>query len=513
MICANSAVDAEQISFTCVKPSESVAEMTENSALTKLIESRFASRLASKDHTLWGREAENEARSRLGWLTAPVEADPLINEALEYRTVLEKSGVRSLVLCGMGGSSLGPDMIAQYAGAELVVLDTTYPDALAEIERNVTDTAFIVSSKSGTTVETRSHLAFLEQVLAVAGIDASKRIIVITDPESDLERHARDRGYRVFLADPNIGGRFSAFSAFGLVPIVLAGVDAHVLCANAQSALSQLSQDSTENPALQLAVKMVTHKSALLLARNDQSFGFEDWVEQLVAESTGKDKTGILPVVIDETAAERVLPEVEHCVVEGSLGALMMTWMYATCAASSLLGVNPFDQPDVEAVKQAARSLLQSDAPSHEVQQQNTLAPAEIFTWLDNVAAQSDYVALHIFGESASRESEVTLAAMRLQTAFWQRYGVPFSIGFGPRFLHAAGQFHKGGGGHGAFLQLIQPWNNDVIIPGAGFSFGQLMRAQADGDADVLRSRGKEILQVQGEPLPLLLRLADLVAG
>lgn len=513
MICANKAIDESQITFTCLDSSASDAELSDSSALTKLIEARFASRLAHKDPTLWGRAAEAEARSRLGWVNAPGEAESLISAAADYRAVLEQSGVRKLVLCGMGGSSLGPEMMAQHAGIELAVLDTTHPAALQKVAEHLTDTAFIVSSKSGTTVETRSHLAYLEQVLVQAGIDAAKRIIVITDPATDLERHARQRGYRVFLADPKIGGRFSAFSAFGVVPVVLAGADVKVLCTEAQSALSQLSRDSSENPALRLAVEMVAHKSALLLGTNDQSFGFEDWVEQLVAESTGKDKTGVFPVVIDESTAEHVLPAAEHCVLEGSLGSLLMTWMFATCAAAYLLGVNPFDQPDVEAAKQAARNLLQRNSPISEEQQRDTLTPSEVFTWLDDVAAQSDYIALHIFGESADQDSEIQQAAERLQRAFWQKYGVAFSIGYGPRFLHAAGQFHKGGGGRGAFLQLLQPWSNDAKIPGAGFSFGRLMRAQADGDAEVLRSRGKSVLQVLGEPLPLLLKLSTLVAS
>ena len=513
MICSNKAVDVRQISFTCLNPPVLDAETTENSQLTSLIEARFASRLSRKDPALWGREAETEARIRLGWVTAPLEADSLISAATEYRTVLEQFGVRRLVLCGMGGSSLGPEMIAQHAGVELAVLDATHPDALAKVAEHLTDAAFIISSKSGTTVETRSHLAFLEQALLEAGIDAATRIIVITDPGTDLERHAREHGYRVFLADPNIGGRFSAFSAFGLVPIVLAGANAQALCADAQSALSQISRDSVENPALRLAVRMTANKSALVLASNEQSFGLEAWVEQLIAESTGKDKTGILPVVIDEATAKQVLPAAERCEVEGSLGSLLMTRMFATCAAAHLLGVNPFDQPDVEAAKQAARNLLQSDAPMSAVQQQESLAPSEVFSWLDDVAGQSDYVALHIFGESASSDSEVHRAAERLQSAFWRRYGIPCSIGYGPRFLHAAGQFQKGGGGRGAFLQLIQPWSNDAKIPGAGFSFGRLLRAQADGDADVLRSRGKSVFQVAAEPVPLLLSLAKLVAS
>lgn len=513
MICANKAIDESQITFTCLDSSASDAELSDSSALTKLIEARFASRLAHKDPTLWGRAAEAEARSRLGWVNAPGEAESLISAAADYRAVLEQSGVRKLVLCGMGGSSLGPEMMAQHAGIELAVLDTTHPAALQKVAEHLTDTAFIVSSKSGTTVETRSHLAYLEQVLVQAGIDAAKRIIVITDPATDLERHARQRGYRVFLADPKIGGRFSAFSAFGVVPVVLAGADVKVLCADAQSALSQISRDTSENPALRLALEMVKHKSALLLATNDQSFGFEDWVEQLVAESTGKEKTGILPVVIDESTAEQVLPAASRCVLEGSLGSLLMTWMFATCAAAYLLGVNPFNQPDVEATKQAARSLLQGDASIGEVQREDSHAPSEVFSWLDDVAAQSDYVALHIFGESADPDSEIQQAAERLQRAFWQKYGVAFSIGYGPRFLHAAGQFHKGGGGRGAFLQLLQPWNHDAMIPDAGFSFGRLMRAQADGDAEVLRSRGKSVLQVLGEPLPLLLKLSTLVAS
>ena len=348
-----------------------------------LVRDSVASRLFARDATLWGPEAESEASIRLAWVGLATSSRPLVGEIAALREVFAEERLDHVVLCGMGGSSLAPEVICATAGKPLVVLDSSDPDYVRRaISDDLEHSVVVVSSKSGSTVETDSQRRAYEQAFTEAGIDPAARIVVVTDPGSPLDAEARAKGYRVVNADPNVGGRYSALTAFGLVPSGLAGVDVSALLDEAESVADLLAADDAANPALRLGAALggtdpLRDKVALL---DDGSgiHGFADWAEQLIAESTGKDGTGLLPVVVQSeedpeiqwpasdvlvarlvAADDETRPSGDSVRVGGTLGAQMLLWEAAIAVSGRLLGINPFDQPDVESAKQAARGLLE----------------------------------------------------------------------------------------------------------------------------------------------------------
>ena len=281
--------------------------------LPALLEDRIATRIFAKDHTLWGPDAEQESAVRLGWVEAATVSQPLVGDILELRDALKAEGVTRIVLCGMGGSSLAPEVIAGTAGVELTVLDSTDPEQVsAALADRLAETAIVVSSKSGSTVETDSQRRIFEQAFTDAGIDAKSRIIIVTDPGSPLDKASREAGYRaVFNADPNVGGRFSALTAFGLVPCGLAGVDIQAFLDEAEEAAEILNEDSEDNIGLALGTALGGTnplRNKIVIAEDGSGIvGFADWAEQLIAESTGKLGTGVLPVVAGPASPEATL--------------------------------------------------------------------------------------------------------------------------------------------------------------------------------------------------------------
>ena len=281
----------------------------------QLVADRFASRLAAKDHTLWGPAAEDESAKRLGWVDLSRTSQPLVAQVAALREELHGQGLTRIVLCGMGGSSLAPEVICGAAGVELDVLDSSDPDFVrTAIDNDLAHTVVVVSSKSGGTVETDSQRRAYEKAFSDAGIDARERIIVVTDPGSPLDQSATEAGYRVFRADPTVGGRFSALTAFGLVPSGLAGADIGALLAEAEAIRGVLEQDSVDNPGLRLGaligVANLAGVDKLVLCNAEAPYaGFGDWAEQLVAESTGKDGKGVLPVIVESPTAPELLPQ------------------------------------------------------------------------------------------------------------------------------------------------------------------------------------------------------------
>jgi glucose-6-phosphate isomerase len=273
----------------------------------------LATKLAGKDATLWGPEATSEATIRLGWLDCATTSRPLVAEIEHLRAELTASGVDRVVLAGMGGSSLAPEVITGTYGVDLVVLDTTDPGQVASALVDLDRTVLVVSSKSGGTVETDSHRRVFERAFRDAGIDPAGRIVVVTDPGSPLEKTARDAGYRVFLADPDVGGRYSALTAFGLVPSGLAGAPIGELLDHAAAVVPSLSEAPERNPGLTLGAALGAYansghdKLVLAPSPNDAAgsgiAGFGAWAEQLVAESTGKHERGLLPVVVESAQA------------------------------------------------------------------------------------------------------------------------------------------------------------------------------------------------------------------
>jgi glucose-6-phosphate isomerase len=504
--------------------------------LPALLEDRVATRIFAKDATLWGSDAEAEASVRLGWVEAATVSQRLVPDILALRDALRAEGVSRIVLCGMGGSSLAPEVIAGTAGVALTVLDSTDPEQVAAaLADRLTETAIVVSSKSGSTLETDSQRRAFEHAFTEAGVDAKSRIIIVTDPDSPLDKSAREAGYRaVFNADPHVGGRYSALTAFGLVPCGLAGVDLQAFLDEAEETAEILNDDSAENIGLALGAALGGTnplRNKIVIAEDGSGIaGFADWAEQLIAESTGKLGTGVLPVVAGPQApevtggAEDVLviklvaadADVElganEAAIAGGLAAQMMTWEFATAVAGRLLGINPFDQPDVEAAKSAARGLL--DAQPEPTPASFTDGAIEVRggDWLGDAGTAAEAVSA-LLGQLGAdgylsvqayfdRLSYAPLEGIRDELAGLS--GRPVTFGWGPRFLHSTGQFHKGGPAIGVFLQVTAASPTDLAIPDRPFTFGELISAQAAGDAQVLGEHGRPVLR---------LHLTDRAAG
>jgi glucose-6-phosphate isomerase len=496
--------------------------------LPALVEDRIATRIFAKDHTLWGPDAEAESSVRLGWVEAATVSQPLVDGILELRDALRAEGVTRIVLCGMGGSSLAPEVIAGTAGVELTVLDSTDPEQVgAALADRLSETAIVVSSKSGSTLETDSQRRIFEHAFTEAGIDAKSRIIIVTDPGSPLDKASREAGYRaIFNADPNVGGRYSALTAFGLVPSGLAGVDIQSFLDEAEEAAEILNDDAPENIGLALGTALGGTnplRDKIVIAEDGSGIvGFADWAEQLIAESTGKLGTGVLPVVAGPSApevssgAEDVLvvrlvgadADVElgenEVAIAGGLAAQMMVWEFATAVAGRLLGINPFDQPDVEAAKVAARGLL--DAQPEPTPAAFTDGAIEVRggEWLGSAGTAAEAVSALL--SQLDTNGYLSVQAYFDRLAYSQLEGIrdelaqlsrrPVTFGWGPRFLHSTGQFHKGGPAIGVFLQVTAASSEDLAIPERPFTFGELIAAQAAGDAQVLSEHGRPVLRL-----------------
>ena len=504
--------------------------------LPALLEDRIATRIFAKDHTLWGPDAEQESAVRLGWVEAASVSQPLVGDILELRDALKAEGVTRIVLCGMGGSSLAPEVIAGTAGVELTVLDSTDPEQVsAAVADRLDETAIVVSSKSGSTVETDSQRRIFEQAFTDAGIDAKSRIIIVTDPGSPLDKASREAGYRaVFNADPNVGGRFSALTAFGLVPCGLAGVDIQAFLDEAEEAAEILNEDSEDNIGLALGTALggtTPLRNKIVIAEDGSGIvGFADWAEQLIAESTGKLGTGVLPVVAGPASPEATLgaPDVlvirlvaadadvqlgeNEVAIAGGLATQMMVWEFATAVAGRLLGINPFDQPDVEAAKIAARGLLDAQPAPTPANFTDGAIEVRGGEWLGDAGTAAEAVNA-LLGELGP-DNYLSVQAYFDRLAYASLEGVrdelaaisgrPVTFGWGPRFLHSTGQFHKGGPAIGVFLQVTAASAADLAIPDRPFTFGELISAQAAGDAQVLSEHGRPVLR---------LHLTDRAAG
>ena len=497
------------------------------SVVPTLVGDLVASGITAQDPSLWGPEAEQEAAQRLGWAEAITVSAELVPGIVALRHRLARKGLTRFVLAGMGGSSLAPEVITRTYGVDLTVLDSTEPgQVLDALNDDLEHTVLIVSSKSGSTVETASQRATFEKAFVDAGFtDLADRIVVVTDPGSPLDASAQEAGYVVFHADPTIGGRYSALSAFGLVPSGLAGADIEELLAEADAVTVELAQDRIDNPGLVLGAVLAGTKplrdKIAIVESGTHIRGFADWAEQLIAESTGKLGRGLLPVVIGRDAPE--LSENLHDVqvirlvgsteetrevargeveISGSLGGQILLWEYAVAVAGRLLGINPFDQPDVESAKVATRALLDERpepvSPAFVVDGVEVRAAGGVATGdsLESAVAgllasltDDGYVSIQAYVDRV-RNSEL----VRLRSALAARTKRPVTFGWGPRFLHSTGQYHKGGPANGVFLQITQTPRVDLEIPGSPFTFGALIAAQAAGDARVLSEHGRPVL-------------------
>lgn len=510
-----------------------------------LVADAVASRIGAQDPDVWGPAARDEASKRLGWTALYRTSRDLVAPVLRLRDELRAEGVDRVVLCGMGGSSLAPEVICAEAGVDLVVLDGTDPGQVRAALVDLPRTVVVVSSKSGSTVETDSQRRAFVAAFEAAGIDAASRVVVVTDPGSPLESASREAGHRaVFGADPSVGGRYSALTAFGLVPSGLAGADIENLLDQAAAVADGLAADSAANPALRLGAALAAtpgdggarDKLVLVGVPGDGLPGFGDWAEQLVAESTGKEGRGILPVVVTSGAPEAegrhsdclvvrtrsaspgedpaagglvvegpvVTGATAEVTVTGPIGAQFLLWEYATVVAGRLLGINPFDQPDVESAKAAAREMLDGaggDTGTEPVTDGDvglSGTGVDLSGGVDVAVADvvsrvgpRGYLAVMAY---LDREGHPGLPAVRDSLA--ARTGRPVTFGWGPRFLHSTGQYHKGGPPLGAFVQIVAGggYVDDQPVPDRDFTFGRLIAAQAAGDASVLASHGMPVL-------------------
>lgn len=497
----------------------------------QLVADGFAGKLFAQDATLWGPDAESEAGKRLSWVGLASSSRPLVADIEQLRDTLAGKGIDHVVLCGMGGSSLAPEVICASDGVPLTVLDSSQPDMVrAALQDRLEQTVVVVSSKSGSTVETDSQRRAYEKAFQDAGIDPAERIVVVTDPGSPLDEQARGAGYTVFNADPGVGGRYSALTAFGLVPSGLAGADIGRLLDEAESVTDILASDDEGNPGLRLGAALggtqPLRDKIVLIDAGTPAVGFGDWAEQLIAESTGKNGKGLLPVVVgDSPATDQLADELYVRLVAaddgaespasgdatvdvgGSLGGAMLLWEAAVATAGRLIGINPFDQPDVESAKAAARELLGAGtgsvaAPAYtdgaiEVRSAgpdflgDATSVADALRALFAQLPGTGYLAVMAY---VDRIADQSLADVRIPLA--RKLNRPVTFGFGPRFLHSTGQYHKGGPADGIFLQITTAATQDLAIPGRDFTFGDFIDSQSGGDAKVLAEHGRPVLRL-----------------
>ncbi|HEU5126829.1 MAG TPA: glucose-6-phosphate isomerase [Glycomyces sp.] len=482
-------------------------------------------RLAAKDAALWGPEAEAEAAIRLGWVDTFVKSKELIEPLAKLRAEFAEQGIDHIALCGMGGSSLAPEVISRTLDLGLSVLDTTDPgQVLAEIgEESLRRTAVVVSSKSGSTVETDSQRRAFEAAFKGVGVeDFAGRFVFVTDPGSQLEAFATEAGSHLFLADANVGGRYSALTAFGLVPAALAGADIAELIEQAETFAASVTGED-DNPAVVLGAVIAAQPTITIADDGTGIVGLGDWAEQLIAESLGKDGKGTLPVVLEgpgapgARGADRVYTTVggsstglpnsgsqlamPDTVVNGPLGAQFLCWELATAYAGHLIGIDPFNQPNVTESKENTNRLLADGLP--EERPSAVDGAIEIYgshartvggalgELLVNADAEDAYIAVMAYLDRLD-----DAAAAQLRAALAERTGAPVTWGWGPRFLHSTGQFHKGGRQTGVFLQITGEVGQDVEIPGRDYTFAGLQAAQAAGDRQALESRDRPLVRL-----------------
>jgi glucose-6-phosphate isomerase/transaldolase/glucose-6-phosphate isomerase len=518
-------------------------------ALDDLAGRRIPRRIRDRDHTVW-RSGPREISDRLGWLDAGAFLRPHLEELASFSRGIQEEGYRDVVLLGMGGSCLGPEVLRCAFGSadghpRLTVLDSTVPGQVSAVAESVdpAHTLFIVSSKSGGTIETLSFYRYFRDLAerSLPGGHAGRNFVAITDVGTPLERLGIEAGFRrVFLNPADIGGRYSVLSWFGMLPAALIGIDvARILDSSANMRDQCLSDDADCNPGLRLGALLGSmslagrDKVTLITPPPGECFGL--WVEQMIAESLGKEGRGIVPVAGEPLlspdaygddrlfvylrtpqgeatdAATLRLAEAGHPLAQldlsdcYDLGAEFFRWEYATAVAGSMLDVHPFDQPDVQGAKDNTDGLLDTFLRNGRLPER---APSGSIAVLLEQAGPGDYFAITPY---LPLNAETDSLLYELRSRVMQRCRIATTAGYGPRYLHSTGQLHKGGQGSGLFLQLTIGSHAELPIPGQRYGFDILAGAQAIGDYQALANLGRRQITVNlgDDPVAGIRRLLD----
>ena len=509
-------------------------------ALADLGRRDVIARIWRKDHTVWKPEP-TEIANRLGWLNVGDLMSQQIPALQSFAREVRDADFHHVVLLGMGGSSLGPEVLRQVFGSaegypELIVLDSTLPATVMSVTEaiNPAHTLFLISSKSGTTTEPISLFQYFRSLVeSVAGKErAGQNFVAITDPGTPLAKMAEEDGFRrAFLNPPDVGGRFSVLSYFGLVPAALIGIDIAAILDRVSSMGKACATaiPASENPGAWLGactgILTLKRRDKLTLVTSPAIKSFGLWVEQLIAESLGKEGKGIIPVMgeplvepahygddrlfvglrlagddnsVLDTALERIRSSGQPTLVlemqdRYDLGAEFFRWEFAIAVAGAILGIHPFDQPDVQSAKDATERILQEYVASGQlpvIKATGTLAD------LLSEADKGKYFAIMAYMQETGDIDEV-LSDFRRKVL--ERYGIATTLGYGPRYLHSTGQLHKGGPNTGLFLQITADHESDPPIPGKPYTFGVIADAQALGDLQALQSMGRHVIQLHFE--------------
>ena len=515
-------------------------QSTVNPALDALTQAQVIDRLWAKDHRVW-KQDPREIVDRLGWLTLQDQMPQEVGQLRNCVSMAKEMKVKDVVLLGMGGSSLGPEVFRTVFGAQkgaprLWVLDSTVPGWVRQVTAAISPsrTLFLVASKSGGTIEVMSLFAhFWKLVTKAKGNHGGRQFVAITDPGTGLEKMAHDYGFGQIFSNPaDIGGRYSVLSLFGLVPAALLGLDITRLLDRAAGMAERCRQqeDAKANPGAYLGAVMgslaKTGRDKVTVIASPALAAFGLWVEQLLAESTGKEGTGLIPIaqepVLKPSAygsdrlfvylklkgekngaldrAVQALAEAKHPILQFDLrdrydlGAEFFRWEFATAIAGHVLGIHPFDQPNVQESKDNTNRVLDTFQSTGRLPEQVSSSPKDVAQDLANQLHSGTYLSVLAY-TTPSRRFET--AVRRLRQALMMKHHVATTFGYGPRYLHSTGQLHKGGPKTGVFLELVDRMSPDTTIPGKPFSFGTLAQAQAVGDLASLRAHDRHAIRVQ----------------